>query len=436
VDADQFGSKVQQSLGPRVDRQRGSTLFSSYWNRSGSTSARSPGDLLYFQDIVDRTQHAYLRYPIYQTADRKEGETRNKPDATSATLDEGSLRIVCIGPNLELWNDPRKLKLTAVRDACRILQPTDGKFESDHWMKDRLFELEQALKLRPRPDVIIFPEYAYPPPEEPEAESWMQTSFAKALKRREEFEAKALKLVGKRDVFLVLGSFHCPITLYNIAVIYPWGAKRFGQGEMHPQERQKGGGGLTFIAPKDTVDLIEAPVLYRKRFPARKVGERVRVPTGLDFNFFRKSFGGAAVMICSDVTDANQTLFVARENIRELQNPQPGSAPFQFVFIPAYNPAHQFEDFCRDFSSLAATTVVVANVEDSHEFPKSDLYLFGQDTKARANSAFKDVVKTKTVKLQNTNLHVFDVDLGLMRWAQGEHVKELDPSGEFAKATK
>jgi predicted amidohydrolase len=386
--------------------------------RVGAPELRSPGDLTYFHDMLERTPQIFSRYEIYRT-DSSPPNGRTKQEI-QLPFEQETLNVVTIGSDLNIWNEA-DMEMDFTRDGCRLLKPK-ASMNVDRWMDERILELEEAMKLDP--NVIIFPEFAYPPPQPTVPTSWAWEDIDAKLEQREEFDRRALQVIGNKNVFLILGSFHCLMSLYNVGVIFPWGSHRDGQADFTRVQRDHGRLGLSYFNSVPGHDRINAPILYRKRFPARKVGEQTRVPTGREFNIFKCSFGKVVVLICSDVLDINQFLTIVRESL--------AARDFDFVLIPAYNPATSFNDICRDLSNLAATTVVVANAHDRGvNLPSSELFVCGQDSDQLPKSedpTEKKIVTVRHAKAGFAPITLFELDMAALKQARETHLKRLGVS--------
>jgi len=332
------------------------------------------------------------------------------------------VRLVSIASNLELANKSQ-LTFAKFRDGCSLLQPTDA-FSPRRWTDERLAELKAALSKDP--DIIVFPEFAYPVPRRPLNGGWTIEEVNQSVSHRLEFDRKAVALLeahrkGKGQVpFVFLGSYHCLMSLYNVGVIYPWAdlesTVAVGPPPKVANNRAKN-------PPPST------PILYRKRFPARKLGEQTRVPNGLEFNVFERPFGKIGLLICSDVLDLNQFLRLIRESVSFHQG-------FEFILIPSYSPRGErtFETVCEELSYLTGTAVVVTcatdkSLEDERGMAPSDIYICGE--RVSEVSKWKTpylrgvATKPKRFRVGLSEGFIFDVSMPLFRRAREAHLRHL-----------
>lgn len=419
-------------------REPGAGILRGYTKRARASRAkREEGDPdfeeeageVYFHDMLERTRQIFSRYTIYRTDDH--GKAANKTFLTDRTLKHTrpNLKIVCVSSELDIWSET-KLKMQTMRDGCRILYPQET-LKPGRWIENRLAELDAALKHDP--DIVVFPEFAYPPPSPTPNGGWTVDEISETVGQRVEFERRALERVGREDVFLVLGSFHCIMTLYNVGVVFPWGSHRSGQADYLKHERRQGKGGIVRPVEVPETDLVRGPVLYRKRFPARKIGEQTRVPPGRDFNVFKCGFGNVLVLICSDVLDINQFMTIIQQSLEHKD--------FDYILIPAYNPGASFNKICRDLSFLAATTVIVANASDeSVDLTESEIYVCGKSVAELSGEAVEELRKmvedVAREKVGHSTLRVFDLDLTRVRQARANQIDILDPNDGPQRAKK
>jgi predicted amidohydrolase len=398
------------------------SILRGYKNRKHSLSGNrlSPGDPAFFQNMLDRTQHVYTRQRIWRTNDLSHlPVVRSRQLAAVVGPPPAVLRVACVSSDLPIWGEGGVLSMEPVRDGGRLLKPRPDHFRYDKWAAARLAELDRALEHKPH--MICFPEFAYPPGPDPKEGGWSIDEIGQTVGRRVEFEQEALKRLEGRNVFLVLGSFHCLMTLYNVAVIYPWGNHRHGGTEVRVEHRETSDSGVIYSAPKKIPERVRAPVMYRKRFPARKVGEQTRVPAGQGINIFECDFGKVMVLICSDVLDLNQFMMIVRENILERD--------IDFIVIPAYNPAESFHDICRDLSALSGATVIVANATDEAiGLTDSEVFVCGDTPAELKTSEFRerrDLVKVTEDKRPEGSIRIFDIKLKALKDARENLYRRL-----------
>lgn len=389
------------------------------------------GDPAFFLNMLDRTQHVFARRRIWPTADFTGQQTVRLSKLRSVQGPKPErLRVVCVSSELAIWGDKAVMSMEPMRDGSNLLRPLKT-YNYDAWMKARLAELKAAIALEPH--AIIFPEFAYPPGPDPKAGGWSLDEIGDTVGRRVEFEQAALKLLGEKQIFLILGSFHCLMTLYNVAVIYPWGRHRPGATEMWIEGRETTDDGIIFPVSKKVPGFVKAPVMYRKRFPARKVGEQARVPAGQGINVFECAFGKVMVLICSDVLDLNQFMTIVRENLL--------ARDLDFIIIPAYNPADSFGDICRDLSALSGATVIVANATDEGiGLTESEVYICGEtidEVIAADREDQKNLCAVETHTLDRSSLKLFELELKRLNDVRENQYKRLgiddEPPEELPK---
>jgi hypothetical protein len=318
-----------------------------------------------FKNLVDRTSYVFDQRQL-----RREGEKPQK-DTTISTI-----RVACISPEITAEYPGAELRAFKFRDQCSLLQATHD-HDPIRWEDERKAELRTALARKP--DIICFSELAYPPPPAFEQTAWISDTMRDSVSRRHEFEeiVKWELERKKSDAFVFLGSYHCTMTLYSVGVIYPCGhrtedidakviGKRLNDEKYHPKPYA-----------------MKQPINYRKRFPARRVGEETRVPAGREFNIFEREFANIGVMICSDTVDLNQFMSIIRQN-----GPSERYSPVDILLIPSFNDSPALPDMCRELSAVAATTVILVNANHrakkpkprGRAFPKTELFCCGLST--------------------------------------------------------
>ncbi|WP_372785293.1 hypothetical protein [Phenylobacterium sp.] len=430
IKAREPGESIFKGYRARRERQKQRRAAEDVEKGQLDEDERDPGDEIYLHDVLDRTRQIFSRYTIYRTKAHPETATHfEKLPEDTLRHERPNLKVICVGSDLDIWSQS-KLKMTTVQDGCSILQPLEN-FNPSRWIHERIAELKAAIKLKP--DIIIFPEFAYPPAPLVAGGGWTVDDVRDYSTHRSEFERLVLQAVKGHHVFLVMGSFHCQMTLYNVGVIFPWGRHRDGQASYDKPIRVKGRGGLENISHLPSTDRIIAPVQYRKRFPARKIGEQTRVPEGQGLNIFKTGFGNVLVLICSDILDINQFMTIIQQSLEHKD--------FDYILVPAYNPGKSFNKICRDLSDLAATTVIVANARDQGvDLTPSEIFICGRSASELPDSKWHEQhgIVTPGVKKvgHHTVLKIFDLHLSNLKIARDEQVRRLDPNDGFQKGGK
>lgn len=322
---------------------------------------------------------------IYNT---REFRLRREPGAAPAgpepvedpgyLADRGTIRIACISSPIVVGgaqnaNPELDLRLQSFRDQTKLFRPVRGQ-GGDAWAAERLKELDAALEGDPH--VICFGELAYPPPELPEGGGWTTQDIEEAVRRRQNFEAQVKRRLAKarRPPFVFLGSYHCLMTLYNIGVMYPWGSSTKEVPVDILVEH------LEHSDPEYQMSNVpvKPPILYQKRFPARRAGEATRIPHGQAIDVFNMPFGRIGVFICSDVLDLNQFLAITNRNRAANRH-----NPLDFILIPSLNTSPKLASMCRELSFIATTTVIMVNANHHNNgYPDTELFCCGFDAKA------------------------------------------------------
>lgn len=280
------------------------------------------------------------------------------------------------------------------RDGCKITQ-IDTQETAEAFVKERLYELDTSLAISKsaKADIICFGEFAYPAPR-PLRDGLSIRGITGYGEFRIKFEEQIKdRLQMHPNLFLLMGSYHCPITLYNCAVIFPHsGANKTVDYDLYSDrndlliERQS--------LPETTGHQTLAPILHEKRFPAKRAGEKTRTPTNLNFDFFQTRYGKIAILICSDVVDLNQFSLIIRKN--EFSNKHDKKDRIEIVLIPSYNRSSILNNMCRDLSFLASTFVIVVNANSGEfNFPDTTLYFCGMEYSELVNqkSQVRDSIK-------------------------------------------
>jgi len=304
-----------------------------------------------FKKLIDRTKF------VFEIREFRRSNTVLKQDF---------IQIACVSPEFTVGDigAATELALAKFRDDCTLLRATE-RHDPIRWETERFSELQHALETKP--DIICFSELAYPPPL-PTDTDWTVEVLRSSIVRKLEFEKRVRDelMRWKSRAFLFLGSYHCLTTLYSVGVLFPWGPS------FDPVDVYIHGERLGSNVPSQTTQIVP-PIIYRKRFPARRVGEDTRVPSGQELNIFTREFGRVSLLICSDIVDLNQFLAVARRN-RLTQKYD----PIDILLIPSYNESRHLPLMCRELSSVAATTVVLVNANHLQtSFPKTDVFCCG-----------------------------------------------------------
>lgn len=372
-------------------------------------SDRAQYQRLIFQDMLNRTANSFHLHRFSPQEERTPAPSR--------------LRIASVRSKLDI-KSKRQVALSEFRDGTQLLRANDG-YLREEWTQHRLDELNAALDLKP--DIICFPEFSFPPPPPPLREGgWAMRDINRSVAHRVRFEEEAEKVLKQRrsKAFVFLGSYHCLMTLYNVGVIYPWGADRKGRVSFTEKTVSEWDEGELERSTKYVDRDVEAPIFYQKRYPARKVGERTRVPTGWDFNIFTRSFGQLGVAICSDIVDLNQFGMFIREGF----DPHKG---YDIILIPAYNAGSSFGPICRDLSYMSATAVVVVNARDpwKQELPASEIYVCGEPARRLDTSTNRDLRKLVSfddrVLANGSTIELCTMNLKRFKNARRMHLNKL-----------
>ena len=332
------------------------------------------------KNIFGRTAHS-LDTVEYKLA---AGASRTQAPPSELTIASVASAINCFGENGEL-------KACTFEDSRKVCLASEH-YDRDLWINDRERELRTVLKLSQKldvePDIVCFPELSYPPPSnrtysriEPTTyrEELVNTYFDRSSygRNRDDYEKRMIGLLnGHGEPFTFLGSFHCPFDFYNIGIIYPLGART------HTLKAEASGKYLDDHSTdnKPIQWKLSPPILYRKRFPARRLNEFTRVPSNFEFHTYSVSGLRMGVMICSDVLDANQLLNVARVNAFGTVHNK-----IDVIMVPSYNESPRLVSMCRELSYLARNIVVYVNANDQKvtsdeepsPIPKSTIFVAG-----------------------------------------------------------
>jgi predicted amidohydrolase len=362
-----------------------------------------------FQDMLNRTANSLNLHRF--SASENEAPPPEK------------LRLVSIRSSLDIQSESQ-VAFAEFRDGTQLLR-AKPKFQRKRWVETRLEELREALELKP--DIICFPEFAFPPPPAAPEGGWTLDEINRAVAKRLEFEDAALTLMRNHEsrAFVFLGSYHCLMTLYNVGVIYPWGERLDGTVTFTEKDMVQFAEDDLDVITRTTDRKVESPIYYRKRYPARKMGERTRVPTGRDFNIFKRNFGQVGVIICSDILDLNQFGMFIREGF----DPHKG---YDFILVPAYNTGTSFGAMCRDLSYMSATTVILVNAQDpaaQSPLPASEIYVCGQrvrESDGSLNAKLQGILSFASKGLPSgALLEIFEMDLPKVKHARRSHLNLL-----------
>lgn len=384
-------------------------------------------ELSRFQDRLVRNTYARtglsmdkIEYPL----ERK--KLLEEPSDGDSDRRSSNLRMSLISSRIPIDETKKSwLSKRAFEDSRSILMANEN-YDHSKWCGHRRTELSLALDFKP--DVICFPEFAYPPPasgrtyhESGETTSsianddeikndYIDRSTYGRNRYKFEEEIKA-DLKGKSQPFVFLGSYHCPFDFYNMGVIFPLGSddekfttkKRMStiddDGEVREYTKFRS------IAP---------PVLYRKRFPARRRMEYTRIPSNFEFHTFNIDDVCIAVMICSDAVDLNQFFNLARINIVENVKEK-----IDIVLIPSFNQSPKLVSMCRELSFLTRTVVAFVNANEySSHFPNSEVFVGGftptdlssMGKSSRSVVVFSERIPCSLVKLKG-NSYIWNLEL-------------------------
>jgi hypothetical protein len=288
-----------------------------------------------------------------------------------------------------------------------ILVPRDSNVRDtmrDHVVKNLSRALEEEA------DAIVFPEFALPPVDLsavfPDIRDFNPFDPAHQAKVDREFEGSATSIrdeacaAANRKTsqvpFIFYGSMHCQRSRYNIGVVSP--GRPFEQKYVLAAERGNPITSETSVIPEQV--LRTGPVVHKKRFPARRVGEAARVPGGLGFRLYPSKIGCIAVLICSDAIDLNQFWYVVRHN--QQADAINSADRIGLVVVPSYTHSDLLHTNCKDLSALAQTTVFVGNATGKlktqnvlyeHSMPSSEIFQSGRDEGELSRS---EIVQTTT----------------------------------------
>lgn len=352
-----------------------------------------------------------------------------------------TITVCCVSSQINVTDttshQPGDLELKPFRDGCALLERT-CELKAEEWEDLRRAELDEALE--EDPDIICFGELAYPAPPPTQLQGWSVEGIYNYGLGRSRFEQRVLQSLRakQKKPFVFLGSFHCPLTLYNVGVIYPLGDL---QTEARVRIRsEKLEGKSAGISKRRFHERVPMPLLYRKRFPARRAGESLRVPPSEEFHIYDLPIGRIAVLICSDVVDLNQSLTIARRN-----GPSEKYEPIDFVLVPSFNESAKFASMCQELSYLARTTVVVVNANHGiGKFNASNLYCCGLNLTELNKLSSTSVVSMTMTPVDQFNrtsqIITFKIDNTLIRnlrdtlhWAA---LEDTPTSSKIAAATK
>lgn len=296
---------------------------------------------------------------------------------------------------------------------------TEAEVEEDPWFTYRkdgfngiLVPCDEAVQARMREhaveklsraltenvDAIVFPEFALPPIDienlGPDEEVFNPFDAQQQHMVDIQFEAAAAGILhdaceresanrSPEDVpFIFYGSMHCQQSRYNIGVVSP--GKPYERQYVLVSEREN-----PISTKRKTVEKSaprSGPLVHKKRFPARRIGERARVPASPQFRMYPSKIGMIAVLICSDAIDQNQFWYIVRHNARA--KPTKNFARIGLVIVPSYTHSDLLHTTCKDLSALANTTVFVGNASGTvarmnpdftDRMPQSQLFQCGKN---------------------------------------------------------
>ncbi len=270
-----------------------------------------------------------------------------------------------------------EIDLASADRGSRKIMRTPAAYNPAAWKKKRLEEFRVALENKA--DIVCFPEFAYPQP--PNRRDRDQYKVRRAYGDHvADFEERIRTEI--RDIedyteftapFICLGSYHCPEDYFNLGVVYPYGAKSENlEGKVI--KRSLLDPSVTETAFDET---FNTPLLHRKRYPARRMGETARIPNEVEFYTYRRHGLRIAILICSDVVDLNQFM-----NLIRLNSVRRDNNPIDLILVPSYNNSPIMRSMCRELSFLASTMVAYVNANPTipDSFPGTEFFTCGQDS--------------------------------------------------------
>lgn len=163
------------------------------------------------------------------------------------------------------------------------------------------------------------------------------------------FREAVQRLVNKRHVFLIAGSYHDRKRCYNLCPVFsPIPARR-------PQGSSVG------------------PFAHAKLTSAVKVFELIRIPSNRDLRYYVTSLGSFNILVCLDAYDPSLVLRLIRMNYAFS-----GGDKIEVVFVPSFSleKGLSFARACEDLSYATASVVVYVNCR--HSEPLHAVYLAGK----------------------------------------------------------
>lgn len=300
----------------------------------------------------------------------------------------------------------------------RIRRPT----QIPKLMEKRASELASALTLQP--DMVVFPEFALPPVHHKKvgipASKLFRPAFQELVERRHEAVATNILQRAKQKAgaaptpFIFYGSAHCSLCRHNIGVVSI--GEPSEKGFIRIFERGKPDS-PHLDATNEPPRLHRGPIAHRKRHPARRAGERARVPDDPYFRLYLTELGYVCVLICSDSIDANQALYIINKNNMRDRHDN-GVGRIFLVIVPSYTRSSiMLDSHCRDLSFDARTTVLVTNAVGQFRrrpraapegFPESRIFFNGMSEIELEADASRLITKTQTngIDMYDLNLEI------------------------------
>ena len=295
----------------------------------------------------------------------------SKPPKSAGEKPKQSIELAMVSSTIFI-GDEADLKRENFEDTRSILLPTEN-FDRAEWTENRKKELKCALQSNP--DIICFPEFAYPPPAE--SRTYETSTAASSISRNDNvpnryfdrssygrnrhcYEREITDLLESctNQPFLFLGSYHCAFDFYNVGVTFPLGNDlKVFQAELNSGTLDTDGNAQTQHAS------FAPPVLYRKRYPARRVQEYARIPSNFEFHTFDIEGVNIALMICSDVVDLNQMF-----NLASINAGREGVKRIDIILVPSFNRSAKLVSMCRELSFLTGAIVVYNNANDAMNY--------------------------------------------------------------------
>lgn len=342
--------------------------------RSAPRSERKrPNDLYanaFLQHLIDRSK-LVLDMRSYSVA----GEKKTKPVGNATPV-----KISCISSDLKIderFDAASDGDLVAVHVGDYCLTAPTRKRSLEAWAKDRLFELRRTIE-DCNPDIVCFGELAYPPPlYGPDISSDAPDGGGLRSRTRYQFDEEIQEVLNdlSSDAFVFAGSFHCLRTQYAVGVIFPYGKLKDNiNGSVDSEWIRRRKEQDQEPAGPDPLQ-FSAPIIYKKRNPARSIGEISRIPPRADFQIFERRIGHVAILMCSDILDINQFLGVSRMNLNSPELPS-----IDYILVPSFNKGKKLPDYCKELSELASAMVINVNANTNDPtFTDTAVHLCGMD---------------------------------------------------------